>query len=142
MTKAYHPDMSKILEQGALNYSALLRLLGDANSRQALTWGMGVEGALSLEVLGEFKYTTSLMVNIEPSKTQLWQKAYSMQVQMYHDAKLAEVISAGELGRLRAIYEYPNTDMLQPDEKAQCNLFLGECVSQCLHQKTDTDDTE
>ncbi len=135
MAKVYHPNMAAILAQDTLNYRALVRLLSDADKRHSTTWGMGTEGALHLEILEEFKYTTSIRVNIESKTTELWQPRVSMQVQMYHDAKLAEVVSVGPPGRLKAIYDYPNDAMLQPDEKAQCDRFLGECVNHCLHHK-------
>ena len=51
---------------------------------------------------------------------------------MYHDARMAEVVSAEHARRLRSIYPYPNEAMHQPDEKAQLNLFLGEWLSHCL----------
>ncbi len=55
-----------------------------------------------------------------------------LEVQVYHDARMAEVVSAEHTRRLRSIYPYPNEAMHQPDEKAQLNLFLGEWLSHCL----------
>lgn len=54
-----------------------------------------------------------------------------LEVQVYHDARMAEVVSAEHTRRLRSIYPYPNEAMHQPDEKAQLNLFLGEWLSHC-----------
>ena len=53
-------------------------------------------------------------------------------MQVYHDARMAEVVSAEHARRFRGIYPYPNAAMHQPDEKAQLNLFLGEWLSHCL----------
>ena len=48
-------------------------------------------------------------------------------------ARSAEVVEyQGKRHFLRAVYDYPNTDMRQPDEKAQINRFLGEYLSLCL----------
>ena len=55
-----------------------------------------------------------------------------LEVQVYHDARMAEVISAEHARRFRSIYPYPNVFMHQPDEKAQLNVFLGEWLSHCL----------
>ncbi|KPY06857.1 Uncharacterized protein ALO57_02637 [Pseudomonas coronafaciens pv. oryzae] len=55
-----------------------------------------------------------------------------LDVQVYHIARMAEVIGAEHARRFRGIYPYPNADMHQPDEKAQLNLFLGEWLSHCL----------
>lgn len=53
----------------------------------------------------------------------------SMSVRMYHDLRLAEVISVCGQRISLASYEFPNASMFQPDEKAQQNHFLAELLS-------------
>ena len=53
-------------------------------------------------------------------------------VRLYHDAKMAEVVSFQGCAAFLPEYFYPNKNMLQPDEKKQRNIFLGEWLSYCL----------
>ena len=75
-------------------------------------------------------YTTTLQVRQELGLP--WLPAPRLEVRVYHDARMAEVIGAEQARRLMAIYPYPNQAMHQPDEKNQLNLFLGEWLAHCL----------
>lgn len=55
-----------------------------------------------------------------------------LDVRLYHDASLAEVISCDQYRRFAVRHEYPNKYMHQTDEKAQVNRFLGELLDDCL----------
>ncbi|MEO0442849.1 MAG: DUF1249 domain-containing protein [Pseudomonadota bacterium] len=59
---------------------------------------------------------------------------YSIDVRLYHDATLAEVIAWQGQRRFQPRHEYPNPQMYQRDEKAQLNTFLGELLSFCLEK--------
>jgi uncharacterized protein YqiB (DUF1249 family) len=59
-------------------------------------------------------YTTTLQVRQEHSLP--WLPVPQLEVQVYHDARMAEVVSA-EHARRFGIYPYPNAAMHQPDEK-------------------------
>ena len=48
------------------------------------------------------------------------------------DARCAEVVEYQGKRHFRAVYDYPNEDMRQPDEKAQINRFLSEYLALCL----------
>ena len=61
-----------------------------------------------------------------------WLPLPHMEVRVYHDARMAEVVGAENARRFRSIYTYPNAAMHQPDEKTQLNLFLGEWLGHCL----------
>ena len=56
----------------------------------------------------------------------------SMVLRLYHDARMAEVISSQDIRQVKPRYDYPNSDMHQPDEKHQINLFLNEWLQLCL----------
>ena len=56
----------------------------------------------------------------------------SMTVRLYHDAKSAEVIEVQKQRGFAAVYDYPNSQMRQRDEKVQINRFLSEFLSLCL----------
>ncbi|MCY1433372.1 hypothetical protein D9M71_493990 [compost metagenome] len=95
-----------------------------------MTQGDQMLGVLVLDVVLACPYTTTLQVRQEHSLP--WLPVPHLEVQVYHDARMAEVVSAEHTRRLRSIYPYPNEAMHQPDEKAQLNLFLGEWLSHCL----------
>lgn len=61
-------------------------------------------------------------------------KLYSLDVRLYHDATVAEVIAWQGHRRFQARNEYPNRHMYQRDEKAQLNGFLGELLAACLKE--------
>lgn len=56
----------------------------------------------------------------------------SMIIRLYHDARMAEVISSQDIRQVKPRYDYPNRDMHLPDEKQQINLFLNEWLHLCL----------
>ncbi|AIR88328.1 DUF1249 domain-containing protein [Pseudomonas cremoricolorata] len=131
----YRVDLVGLQAACEANYARLMRLLPEMRSSQSerrigMTQGDQALGVLALEVLQACPYTTTLRVRQEHSL--LWLPVPQMEVQVYHDARMAEVVSAEHARRLRSIYPYPNEAMHQPDEKAQLNLFLGEWLSHCL----------
>ena len=56
----------------------------------------------------------------------------SMVIRLYHDARVAEVISSQDIQQVQPRYDYPNVQMHHPDEKEQMNLFLKEWLQLCL----------
>ncbi len=61
-----------------------------------------------------------------------WNKPPVLFVRMYHDARLAEVVSCDGLRSAVSKNAYPNKNMLQRDEKAQWNRFLEEWLMVCI----------
>ncbi len=57
-----------------------------------------------------------------------------MTIRLYHDARMAEVISSQDVRQVKPRYDYPNVQMHQQDEKQQINQFLNEWLHLCLHQ--------
>ena len=87
--------------------------------------------SVRMEVLERSPYTTLIRLSQHPDVP--WNHRARMIVRLYHDARSAEVVEyQGKKHFLRAVYDYPNEDMRQPDEKAQINRFLGEYLSHCL----------
>mgnify|MGYP002149321234 CR=1 FL=1 len=112
------------------------RALADAGcglrdlDRIAVTQGEQMLGVLALEVVLACPYTTTLRVRQEHSLP--WLRVPHLEVRVYHDARMAEVVGAAHARRLRPSFPYPNAAMHQPDEKNQLNLFLGEWLSHCM----------
>ncbi|MFC5696858.1 DUF1249 domain-containing protein [Pseudomonas sp. GCM10022186] len=131
----YRVDLIGLQAACEANYARLMRLLPQmrevrGSRRVALSQGERLLGVLALEVVEACPYTTTLQVRQEYSLP--WLPSPQLEVRVYHDARMAEVVGAENARRLRSVYPYPNADMHQPDEKSQLNLFLGEWLSHCL----------
>ncbi|MBM7061204.1 DUF1249 domain-containing protein [Pseudomonas sp. UL073] len=135
LRERYRVDLAGLQAACEANYARLMRLLpgmrgAEGSRRVALSQGERLLGVLALDVLEACPYTTTVQVRQEHSLP--WLPVPRLEVRVYHDARMAEVVSAENARRLRSIYPYPNTLMHQPDEKTQLNLFLGEWLSHCL----------
>lgn len=135
LRERYRVDLVELQTACEANYARLMRLLPNMRSerqarRVALSQGENLIGVLSLEVLESCPYTTTLLARQEHSLP--WLPVPQLEVRVYHDARMAEVICAENTRRLHSRYPYPNAAMHQPDEKSQLNLFLGEWLSHCL----------
>lgn len=135
LRERYRVDLVGLQTACEANYARLMRLLPDMRGGQSarrigMTQGEQMLGVLVLEVVQACPYTTTLRVRQEHSLP--WLPVPQLEVQVYHDARMAEVVSAEHARRFRSRYPYPNACMHQPDEKAQLNQFLGEWLSHCL----------
>jgi len=135
LRERYRVDLVELQAACEANYARLMRLLPamretQGSRRVALSQGERLLGVLALDVLEACPYTTTLRVRQEHSLP--WLPVPQLEVRVYHDARMAEVVSAENARRFRSIYPYPNAAMHQPDEKTQLNLFLGEWLSHCL----------
>jgi uncharacterized protein YqiB (DUF1249 family) len=130
----YQINLAADMAECEANYQRLGRLLSDhrVDSR-----AIGLDhGALHIDVIERCPYTTTLEVVQQPS-LHVPALAAQMQVRVYHDARLAEVVSFASRRRVQPHYDYPNPAMHQPDEKSQWNRFLGEWLSHCLQHGFD-----
>ena len=135
LRERYRVDLSGLQAVCELNYLRLLRLLPDmrdglAQRNLLLSQGEQSFGQLHIAVLENCPYTTTVQVSQQHCLS--WLPVPKMEVRVYHDARMAEVVRAENARRFRGIYAYPNALMHQPDEKNQLNLFLGEWLSHCL----------
>ncbi len=129
----YRVDLIGLQAVCESNYWRLLKLMPQLHEederRIEIDAGDGEEQALVIRVLERCPYTSTLQLAHE--RRQSWVTPPSMEVRMYHDAGLAEVVAAYNSRRFRGVYPYPNEQMLQPDEKYQLNQFLGEWLGYC-----------
>lgn len=131
----YRVDLLELQAACEANYLRLMRLLPDMRNqpdtrRIAMSQGDRLLGVLVLTVVESCPYTTTVQLRQEDCLP--WLPVPRMDVRVYHDARMAEVIGAEHARRFRGIYSYPNAQMHQPDEKNQLNLFLGEWLGHCL----------
>lgn len=128
--QSYHVDLALLMRSYETNYAKLNALLpvnaqtGDKRCYQA------AQMLYQLSVLEVTKYTT--LVEVCQSDDEPVFPLPTMTVRLYHDARVAEVISSGAFRRIEAKYDYPNNQLMQRDEKHQLNLFLGEWLTFCL----------
>ncbi|MFA0179358.1 DUF1249 family protein [Vibrio cyclitrophicus] len=128
--KPYHVDLAELMRVYETNYAKLNALLpvghevGDARCYQA------VNMVYQLTVNEVTKYTTLIDI-CQSDETPVFPLP-KMSVRLYHDARVAEVCASGDFSRVKAKYDYPNTKLLQKDEKFQLNKFLGEWLTFCL----------
>ncbi|MBY6188263.1 DUF1249 domain-containing protein [Marinobacter hydrocarbonoclasticus] len=133
MNRRYVPDLARFLGICGRNYQALLRLLVRARRQQGdgpyLWQHPQQEVQLRIRVLECTPYTELLELEriSDPIPHVTVPK---MSIRLYHDARLAEVLTSQQIQRLLPVYDYPNDRMLQPNEKFQVNLFLAELLAQ------------
>jgi uncharacterized protein YqiB (DUF1249 family) len=128
--KPYHVDLAELMRTYETNYAKLNALIpnnasvGDVRCYQAASMTYQIQ-------VGEVtKYTT--LVDICQSDDVPVFPLPKMSVRLYHDARVAEVCECAHLKRINARYDYPNDKMVQQDEKAQLNRFLGDWLTFCL----------
>ncbi|MBY6017985.1 DUF1249 domain-containing protein [Halomonas denitrificans] len=133
MARRYVPDLSRYLGICGRNYQSLQRLLARAQRHQGdgpYYWRhQHQQVELRICVLERTPYTELLELEriSDPIPHVTVPK---MSIRLYHDARLAEVLTSQQISRLLPVYEYPNDHMLQPNEKFQVNMFLAELLAQ------------
>lgn len=129
----YKVDLISLQAVCESNYWRLVGLMPDMADKDHLRLLIEAEDgqpqSLALHVLERCRYTTT--VRLIHQREHDWLTPPSMEVRLYHDAAMAEVVAAYNRRHFRGVYPYPNEQMLQPDEKFQLNQFLGEWLGYC-----------
>ncbi len=129
----YRVDLVSLQAVCETNFARLCQLMPDMarqdEQRIRLDTPDGSEQCLVMRVLERCPYTSTLQLRHE--RRHDWLLPPSMEVRLYHDVSMAEVVAAYNRRRFRGVYPYPNEQMLQPDEKYQLNHFLGEWLGYC-----------
>ena len=131
--KRYSIDLPAHMAECDANYLRLMKLFPSLREEDASDFAVCI-GDMQYEVCIEVQergpYTTLVRLSQLPKAP--WSTRPSLTVRIYHDARSAEVVEYQRGGHFQAVYDYPNRDMRQPDEKAQVNRFLGEFLAMCL----------
>ena len=129
----YRVDLVSLQAVCETNFARLRQLMPDMANQDERRILLDVpdvgQQSLVMRVLERCPYTTSLQLRHERQHD--WLAPPSMEVRLYHDGNMAEVVAAYNRRRFRGVYPYPNEQMLQPDEKYQLNRFLGEWLGYC-----------
>lgn len=133
----YQPNLVSLMRLCANNYMLLLKLLADKNKLEEQRHFFISEHLSYAITVTEVTRYTSLLTFAQNSENSACIKLSkliqpSMVVRLYHDARMAEVISSQGVRQVKPRYDYPNADMHQQDEKNQINQFLNEWLHLCL----------
>lgn len=136
VAKKYRPHLPTLMTLCEVNYMLLLRILADKEQvGEQRCFFISDFLSYRVKVNEVTKYTTLMTINQEANihgynLTELFRP--KMVVRLYHDARMAEVISNQDVKQIKPRYDYPNDKMHLPDEKQQINYFLKEWLQLCL----------
>lgn len=134
----YRPRLSGLINSFEINYMLLNRLLGqldnigdrlDCQINEQLIYQLSIKEKSKYTHLVEFK-----QINADDAITTDFLNSPCMIIRLYHDARLAEIISTQHVRQIKPRYDYPNEKMHQPDEKIQNHYFLTQWLQLCLKQ--------
>ena len=134
--KKYRPHLPTLMTLCEVNYMLLLRILADKEQGgEQRCFFISDFLSYRVKVNEVTKYTTLMTINQEANihgynLTELFRP--KMVVRLYHDARMAEVISNQDVQQIKPRYDYPNEKMHLPNEKQQVNYFLKEWLQLCL----------
>lgn len=118
----------------------LCKLMADLRSgelREISVFVNAIGEAIRFAISENCRYTTTVTIF---QRMPAGIRDLMLVVRAYHDVQCAEVVSFQGQRRFAPRYEYPNSKMRTPDEKAQVNRFLGELLTLCLRKgRTDSD---
>lgn len=142
VNRKYVPKLANMHQVCEVNYGRLLRLIPDCDTED-LQYQFQVNTSLhyTIKIIECSRYTSTLEMS---QKSQLGYEFLRpvVTVRLYHDAKMAEVLSAQNIGSLKPSYQYPNIKMYQRNEKEMVNLFLAEWLQFCLTQNNQSNLSE
>lgn len=112
--------------QCELNYLRLEQIFPDmrVTLSKLISAGASDKLRLTIEVVERAPYTTQLAISGQVAGLP-WAGELEMEVQMYHDARMAEVCRYSSQKLMFIRNRYPNAQMFQRHEKWHANQFLG-----------------
>lgn len=147
LKKRYTPDIAELGATCEANYLRLGKLRpAELDACDTLHYELFAEGhylgLITLSLKERSRYTDTILLE-QTHAAGRWLNNPHMLVRVYHDASMAEVVSAQGHLHIDGFNEYPNGNMHLPDEKSQLNRFLAEWLAICLrfgHRKNSLDD--
>ncbi|AWB68180.1 DUF1249 domain-containing protein [Saccharobesus litoralis] len=120
----YVPDLVQLGNLHEQNYFMLDKLVSNwQRLHHVVRFETNQQQLYQIKIIECSKYTNVIeMRQLSASLPAILQP--QLEVRVYHDARLAEVVKNKNMGRIQQSYEYPNKRMMQKDEKTQNNLFL------------------
>lgn len=138
--KRYQPNLVSLMSLCANNYFLFLKVQADQTQlTQQRHFFINDHLAYVITVNEVTRYTSLITFeqkviedNKSTNKVLLHSFHPRMSIRLYHDARMAEVISSQDIHQVKPRYDYPNKHMHQQDEKQQINQFLNEWLHLCL----------
>ena len=130
----YRPSIPRWLKLCEQNYVGLLRLLPDVDTEELQYTFSAKKNEYTIAVSECSRFTTTLVCVQNDRGLPHYLKA-EMTVRLYHDLKVAEVLSWQRSKVQKAKYAYPNDKMHQPNERELSDRFLAEWISFCQQSK-------
>ncbi|MDX2369051.1 MAG: DUF1249 domain-containing protein [Colwellia sp.] len=151
--KKYQPNLVSLMSLCANNYFLFLKIQADQTQlyqqrhffiNDHLAYAITVNEVTRYTSLIKFEQKVLVQKDVEQqksaNKTLLHSLHPRMSIRLYHDARMAEVISSQDIHQVKPRYDYPNKHMHQQDEKQQINQFLNEWLHLCLtHGQVDVE---
>lgn len=133
MQQGYVVDVAELHRLTEMNYAGLVSFLSALEGNADIIVYVGTNLAFQLRRVSEARYTSD--IDIEQIKPD-WAFYLNarMRVRLYHDVRMAEVITSQGITRLAARYQQPNRQMRHRDEKHQVNQFLADWLTLCRKQ--------
>ncbi len=143
--KRYQPNLVSLMNLCATNYMLLLKVIADKASigeqrffyiSDFLSYTVTIKEVTRytsvVHIAQDCMISNSMTDNYfaKNKLTALLQPR--MTIRLYHDARMAEVLSSQDIQQIKPRYDYPNNHMHQQDEKQQINRFLNEWLQLCL----------
>ena len=152
LTRKYRPKLSSLMNLCDTNYMLMLKLLANnENIGEQRSFFISDLLSYTLTVKEVTRYTSVVNISQDTQVFSLIDNARidtsgvakknknlsylfhpAMDIRLFHDARMAEVISSQDIRCIKPRYDYPNPDMHHPDEKQQMNQFLKEWLQLCL----------
>lgn len=121
----YQFDLAALQRLAAVNYAALEGLVQGLSEQRPRVIKIGHQLRYAIALVDDAPYTTEIRIQQQALQQQLpGLRETQLDVRLYHDAQLAEVVRSQGVGRLQSRYPQPNPQMHHSDEKRQVNQFL------------------
>ena len=141
----YRPNLVSLMTLCANNYFLLLKVQADKTQvNEQRHFFINEQLTYAITVNEVTRYTSLITFEQKNCASKVQKKSYlkdksfthslhpRMSIRLYHDARMAEVISSQDIFQVKPRYSYPNKDMHQQDENQQINQFLNEWLHLCL----------
>ena len=140
--RKYVPNLKRLQATCDVNYAHLLALLPEVDE-DALVFYFddGKRLAYHIQILDVARFTTTLLISQQHKGLPSYLQP-SMQVRMYHDVRMAEVLQSQHISAIKPSYSYPNKRMLARNEKEMVNLFLTEWLHFCQQHSASSSATD
>lgn len=114
------------------NYARVMRLFPDYEQRNTREMTAG-QSRVMLRVTERCRYTTTVrLTHLSPLARHLG--GVELDIRLYHDARMAEVVGFQSHRQLEGRYQYPNPNMYQRDEKQQQNQYVADLLAFCMRE--------